>query len=481
MDRVRHLRNYDLHSWTGIALGFFVFIVALSGCFALFDAEIKTWEDPAKRITITGEPAPIHATYEAYVKEMTQDATLLNTSLNFPTVNEPYYTAYVGLDYDDDRPNEFVSRRWSAETGEALPEHGEGLSVWLLDFHRDLMWPDQLGGRTVGRSLVGIIGIILMLAIISGVVAHTKIFQELFSLRYWRSVRLKWQDTHKVAGLWGLPFFGMISFTGAYLGVIVILAPVVALLAFKGDQTALVEAVIGKPTEAAGIEATMMPVDSLSQYVHPESGAKPDRVVVNHWGDEAATYDLLYHADKKLAYFDSYSISAVTGEAVHSQVFDRSSPATRVSNAITPLHYATYGGKYGSFGAIALKLVYFLLGLALAIITAMGNMMWIERRKNGNEGSKSPAFYHRLGRFNVGVTTGMAFATASIFYLDKLYLGAEASRVTATGWTYFGVWFAVIFYALIRENEYRTVRDMLALTGLAFMGIPFLLRAPRWE
>lgn len=473
MDRARHLRNYDLHSWTGIALGFFVFIVSLSGSIALFDAELKSWEDPARRLVLTDNPVPVDPIFREFIAEQQAEGELNSASLRFPNQIEPYYSAFAFLE-DENGESHFHQRRWDPATGEEIPERGAGLSVWLLDFHRDLMWPDALGGRTVGRSLVGVVGVILMLAIFSGVIAHTKIFEELFTIRYWRSVRLKWQDTHKVAGLWGLPFFAMISATGAFLGIVAILSPLVAVLAFKGDTEALIEAVIGAPAEPAGIEAEMIPLDGLSSVLHSESGLKPDRVLINHWGDEEATYTLLYHADTQLAIYDSMTISAVTGEKAVNETFETRSAASRVSSAVTPLHYGTFGGEHGSFASIALKILYLVLGLCLAIITAMGNMMWIERRLHGNDGSKSEVFYRRLSRFNVGVCSGMALASVAIFYLDKLYFGAEALRISWTGWTYFGVWFVAIFYALSVTNEYRSLVAILTATGVGLMGIPVL-------
>ena len=59
MEKSRYLRIYDLHSWSGIVLGLFVFIVSFTGCLALFDHELKSWEDPAKRLSIAQESAEI--------------------------------------------------------------------------------------------------------------------------------------------------------------------------------------------------------------------------------------------------------------------------------------------------------------------------------------------------------------------------------------------------------------------------------------
>ena len=466
MDRPRHLRIYGLHSWSGIVLGLFVFVVCFTGCFALFYHEIQTWEDPARRLELAENPVDIDPILTAWVEETAAGEEIEFLRLSYPSETEPYYTTMFGVHPEGEKA-EFFTARWDTTTGARLPERGAGLSEWLLDFHRDLMWPEGLGGRRIGRTLVGIAGIVLMLSIISGVVIHTKIFQELFTLRFFRSVRLKWQDTHKILGLWGLPFYSMIAVTGAFLGVVAILAPIVAILTFKGDEEALIEAVVGKPLEPAGIEAPMYPLMAVGTLRAETSGFAPSFVFAQNWGDSNARYDVYFEADTELAHVEAIQLNGVTGARVANSRMDTVTPAQRVTNAVSPLHYATFGG-------IALKLLYFILGLSLAVITAFGLMLWIERRLYGNAGRKSPAFYRRLSHLVTGTTLGFPLGTAVIFALDKLYTGAEATRLAWTAYTYFGVVGLAVIFAFLRRNDYRATKEIMAATGFVFMLVPVL-------
>ncbi|ADM10768.1 Aspartate kinase [Parvularcula bermudensis HTCC2503] len=471
MDQARHKRNYDLHSWSGIVLGLFVFIVAFTGCAALFGHELHTWEDPARRLPLAENPAPIDATFTSWVAEQAgPDAEIEFARLSYPTPIEPYYTGAIEYElHTEDGGHEhiFVEQRWETQTGAPIADRGHGLSHWLVDFHRELMWPASLGGTTVGRGVVGIAGVILLLSIISGVVAHTKILQELFTLRFFRSMRLKWQDTHKVLGLWGLPFYTMIGLTGAVIGVVTLLAPAIALLTFKGDTEALFDAVLGTPEERAGVAAQMMSVDDFQDRTHPESGNPLRYLIVTNWGDETATYDLYFDADTELAQIEGYRVDAVTGERIDGGAMENVTPANRVLNAMTPLHYGTYGG-------IALKFLYLALGLSLAIITALGLMMWVERRLHGNEGRRSPLVYKAISKLTVGVTCGLPLASAAIFYADRLIPVAPDGRIAMIGWSYFTVWGAGLIYAFLRGNDYRATKDLLLATGGLLAAIPVL-------
>lgn len=453
MNRERHKRNYDLHSWTGITLGLIVFVVAFTGCFALFYNEIGTWEDPALRVSLPEEPVPIASSFEDWNQETTGGEPAPFASFYPPSETRPFYEGYIF-----DSENELHHLRWSSVTGERLSERGTGLSIWLLDIHRDFMWPGFLGGRTIGRGLVGIAGIVLMLAILTGVIAHTKIREEAYSMRLKRSPRLKWQDSHKVIGLWGLPFFIMISFTGAVLGIIALLSPIVAAIAFKGDVEALEHAVFGDHAEPTGQLVQMISLDEIQSMRHPESGFLPELITMEHYGDEAAVINIFYPADTELLMYEIISLSGATGERVVNAQLEATNAASRATGAMAPLHYATYGG-------IWLKFLYLALGLGLAVITALGSMMWIERRKHGNEGAKPAAFYDRLSHLNTGVVMGLPVASLALFHLDKLYAGAEAARLAATGWTYFAIWGAGIAYAFLRRNDYATTRELMALAG----------------
>lgn len=466
MDRARRKRNYDLHSWSGVVFGWLIFIVALSGGFALFDEELKAWEDPSARSAGDGPPAAMHAAFSDFADEAAARGAITFLNLTFADDLARQHRASAGVRTDDGRI-QVIERRWDPVSGAAQAERGDGLTTWILDFHRDFMWPDALGGRTVGRALVGVVGVVLMLSIVTGVVAHTKITRELFTLRFWRSVRVKWQDSHKILGLWGLPFHAAISATGAFLGVVAILSPIVAVLAFKGDTDALIEAVIGAPPEPAGVAARMLPIDRVAELRHPDTGAAPAFLSVTHWGDAAAVYEVFFDEDRRLARYDAVTLSGVTGEPVNVRAFDPDTPANRVTEAVAPLHYGTYGG-------LALKALYAALGLSLAVMAALGVMLWVERRLHGDAGRRSPGVYRAMARLTAGIKAGMPLAYAAIFHLDKIYAGGEAARLAWTGSTFFGVWGLAVASAFIRRDDYRTVRALLTAAGAAFAALPIV-------
>lgn len=467
MQRERYLRIYDLHSWSGIALGLLVFIVAFSGCLALFHNELQTWEDPAKRLPLSNTPAPIHNTLVDWLGSHKADGEQVSfVGFNYPTAQKPYYLASAYIQMPEGGQRNVVAR-WGAESGALIEGKSSGLSHWLYDFHRELMWPRALGGAAVGRALVGAVGIILFISIISGILIHKKIIRELFTLRLQRQIRLKWQDAHKIIGTWGLPFFLMVAFTGAYLGIMTILTPIMGVVVMQGETAKLTEVIGSGQIEASGNPAHMYSVDAAYQHRHPDGGQSPQSIFIHNWGDENAIYQMAYAADKEILTLELLPLSGVDARLVPGNRFDEPNVVNRVFGAIEPLHYASYGGA-------ALKLVYLVLGLLLCVITALGNVMWLERRYHGSEGQRSEGFYRRLGQLSIGVCYGIVVASLSLFYLDKLYPGAESSRLLSTGLCYFLVWLAVIVFAFCKRDAYHSNRYLLRAIAVMLLGLPLL-------
>ena len=463
MNRDRRVRVYDAHSWTGISLGLFLFVVCFTGSLAMFYHEIQSWEDPARRIAVADEPVPVQPLVDAWVAEYPNDEITF-LGVTYPSVYEPYYYGRLNRKPPEGEA-EFLERRWETASGEILPERGDGLATWLLDFHRDLMWPAFLGGRQIGRALVGVAGVVMLLSILTGILTHRKILKEFFTFRTRQSVRVKWKDAHNFLGIWSLPFSIMIAFTGAWLGIVALLLPLTGLLVFEGDSEQVLHVLGGEETPRAGIEAPMLSLDEVATRPHSDSGAMPLSVSASNWGDRNAEYTVNYPPDTELMYYEVERIHGVSGEALPLRGLLEPAASTRVLAAISPLHYGTYGG-------IALKFLYFGLGIALSAMVALGNMVWIERRARSAEGKRSPRFYDRLARLTAGVCMGVVLASVAIFYSDVFYAGAEDGRIFWVGITYFAVWFAGILYAFVPRNAYRATRSLLQLTGCGLLGLP---------
>jgi uncharacterized iron-regulated membrane protein len=315
--------------------------------------------------------------------------------------------------------------------------------------------------RTLGRALVGVFGVLMLVLVAGGVLTHRKILRELLTLRVHRSVRLKWKDGHNVLGAWGLPFHAMIAFTGAWLGLVAVYLPLMAFLAFGGDQEAAARAVLGEGSEPSGRTVATLTVDEAAAAVEAETGLAPRIAILEHRGDANGRYRMLVEPPRALVRYATVDVEAATGTvgAVKLAGEFGDDALARVSAALTPLHYGTFGG-------VPLKLLYGALGVGLCVMIALGLMVWTERRASSSVGRRTPAFYRRLACFHAGATTGLPLATVLVLLVDRWVPVAPDARLAMAGTVHLGGWLLVTVLALAGGDARRaTARTLLATAG----------------
>jgi uncharacterized iron-regulated membrane protein len=125
--------------------------------------------------------------------------------------------------------------------GSMAEEERNDWTEMLLDLHLYLHLP-----KSWGMIVVSALGAMLCALIISGLVAHPRIFRDAFNLRTSGSRHLEQADIHNRLSVWGLPFHLMIAITGAYFGLALPLLAILADASYDGDREAVVASVFGE-------------------------------------------------------------------------------------------------------------------------------------------------------------------------------------------------------------------------------------------
>ncbi|MEM8826399.1 MAG: PepSY-associated TM helix domain-containing protein, partial [Pseudomonadota bacterium] len=197
----------ESHSILGLACAALIYVVSLTGAFAMFLPEIELWESPA---ALAGDdmPAAAMANAAAAAAERTQPGNeILNVVVYPPHEARPFATVRLNQRANDRSPLD--SRDWfvDAATGEMGARHEPHLAGVIEHLHTDLHLP-----RPVGRYLVGLLGVVMFTLILSGILAHPTIVRDAFKLRLDRNARLAWTDVHNRLSVWGLPFHLVLTF-----------------------------------------------------------------------------------------------------------------------------------------------------------------------------------------------------------------------------------------------------------------------------
>ncbi len=435
LSRRSYLLSYDIHSWIGIIGGLVFFICCFSGTLALFERELIVWENPDARTEVQGEGLGVDELYRKALAGLPAERGAIFVELPTPWNG----TFHLRASAEGRLHKVYLD----PESGESIDSADTTAFAFLTHLHTDLHLP-----RPFGRYLVGLIGVFMMMALIAGVMAHPNIFKEAFSLRVRRSLRLTFADLHKQLGVWGLVFGMAISFTGALIGLVGIIAPVMVLSAFGGDVQKATEAFSGPTARPSGISAQMRPIGSLIEEVE---GRHPDYAVrsmsVRYFGDENAevAFNLESKDHDRLLSGETHRVSLVTGESVHVSTFGDRGLGTRIFGAVQPVHY-------GLFGGMGLKLLYFVSGIALSLLIATGSIIWLERRQQSTAGAddRRPRYFW-LGRLTTGVCLGLVLASVVAIAFGRFApVGVEP--------VFWCTWSLAIVAAFVAPSSYISIR-----------------------
>ena len=152
-----------------------------------------------------------------------------------------------------------ITKRAPKADGSPTPRgaSSRALRASVVRVHRRLCTCNLHLPRTWGMFLVGLTGVALLSSLISGLLAHPRIFKDAFALRWGGSRRLQEADLHNRLSVWGLPFHFVVSLSGALLGLSTLIIGVLALAAYNGNSGAAFATLLGP---RAGPDETAAPV-----------------------------------------------------------------------------------------------------------------------------------------------------------------------------------------------------------------------------
>lgn len=391
------------HSALGLAFAALIYIVCLSGTLTVFLYEFQRWEQPSAPVVAKPlTPDVINAAVEAGYKQAVADKSDHDIFLLAPGAMTPRLV----VNYHDHEAN--VEGHWIADgEGRLVVRLQAPWSEFLTVLHTRLHLPS-----TWGLFIVGLTGVTLLSSLVSGLLAHPRIFKDAFALRWGGSKRLQEADLHNRLGVWGLPFHIAVSLTGALLGLSTLIVGVLALAAYDGDSGKAFSMLLGP---RASEEETSAPLPDVAAMVRHVQSTKPEAevvsIVIQHVAKIGQVVHLGMRSPGHLALSNAYYFKG-DGTPLGDGGLETGSVGQQILGAIQPLHF-------GWFGGLPVKIVYGLLGLALTVVTHSGVVIWLARRRDKGR----PA--ERWERIWSAVAWGQPLALAAAA-LGSLLLGEPA-------------------------------------------------------
>lgn len=455
-----------LHTWCGLFFGFILMLCFFFGALSVFDREIDRWAIPTTRFEAQPMPSfdkvllPVYqqtlpdqheynALMPVYHDEkagpMTERTALIPDEYwAYTTHRDPVLRMGIGFRVPfpaDPAAHNHIHGNVTIDPRDGSVINDSQLKIgsdWFYPMHYNL----NLEWKYVGYYLVGITAFFMLVALISGIWIHRKIFREFFTFRPERRVLRKTLDLHNLSGVAALPFHLFFALTGLIIFAAYFYLPLGStLLKPLHDQYEVLEAAAtGLPHERAGISAPLASVDAMvseakNRWAAREIPGEVGYLIIHHLGD-INSYVSIYRAgsDRVALVGEGIHFSASTGEVLYEDP---------PRNAIENINEFLTGLHLQHFEHWLLRWLYVVGGLLGCVCIATGFIFFVEKRKQKH------AAQHRQGArvvdaLAVTTVTGMVIATLSMLIINKLL---PAQLPNKGGWEINAFWIAWVLAA----------------------------------
>lgn len=426
------------HTVVGLAASVLLYVLCLSGTVMVFHEEFQRWEQPGIPEFQNAAPAVVH-----------------RAALNGLAAAEtkPHHF-FIGLPVAD-FPRMTVTADETAWYADAQGNLVAGMHNPWRDFLEKLHYYLTLPG-VPGLTVVGILGVLMTALTLSGILSHPKLFRDAFRLRLDGKARLRETDTHNRLGTWAAPFHLVIAFTGAVLGLASIAAFVIGSTVSGESAEAFFTPIFG--AEAEG-DKSPAPLADISTALENFRAQHPDLLAWYVSFHEPATVgqaaEILAQHPRRVVYGDNYHFNAA-GEITGNTGLADGAIGQQVAASLYPLHF-------GSFGGLAVKIAYGILGLLACVVVASGINIWLLKRRQ--RGRASPA----LERGWQAVVWGTPAAMAVVLLLTCMGIAAGT-------WLIGTFWSVLLVLCMVAAALPRLpVRNLLQrLTGMLLIAAVIL-------
>jgi uncharacterized iron-regulated membrane protein len=369
----KSLRRWSwVHKWTSLICTVFILLLCITGLPLIFSHEIEHWlhSDIAPQAVPIGTPnasldrvlAAAQARHPSLVptfisQEADEPGLWLVTLAKTPTEQNALRSV-------------IVDARTAAVLGE--PRLHEGFMWVMLKLHVDLF------AGLPGTLFLGVMGLLLVAAIVSGAVLYAPFMRKLDfgAVRHERSARVRWLDVHNLLGIVTLVWASVVGLTGAIntLG-----EPVIKLWQF--DQMSEMLAPYKDkqpPAQRASLQASVEAATALEPSMRLGFIAFP--------GTDFASpfhYSVFMQGKTPLTarLFKPVLVDASTATVTDSRELPWYVKAVLISQ---PLHFGDYGG-------LPMKIGWALLTLITMAVLISGLLLWWQRPSTVPAAALSPA------------------------------------------------------------------------------------------
>ena len=466
----------DVHTWFGLLLGWLLFTIFIMGTVSYFNNELTAWmqpEIPAISQQIT--PTPLHSQNALSSTDRPEpfgvaiahlQATQANAKNWFITKGPSSTSNDQRLHITASTEDERLRYQFDTQAQTLYTPRDTAGGNFFYRMHFDLHYMSVIWARII----VGIASMMMLIAIITGIIIHKKIFTDFFTFRWGKGQR-SWLDAHNAFSVLPLPFHIMITFTGI-ITLITLYMPWGGMVANIDTKQFFEEIYSYRDADATELQpAPMISISPLLastqtdwQKLNPNYAVTS--VSINHPNTDHSMIIVDGRADRQISTIGVF------------RIYDGQTGETLKQSAPPPLAVTTQtvmiGLHAGRFSDYWLRWLYFLLGAAGCAMIATGLVLWtVKRRRQLLNMAKPHWGFWLVEKLNIATLAGLPLAMVGFLWLNRLLPLNMTARAKWEVDGFFIIWACSFVLTLLLSNRHAW-RILLSLVTLSLLFTPLL-------
>ncbi len=450
-----------LHIWAGLLMGWILYAMFLTGTVSYFKDELSQWMRPelAHQAELP-DPALVAQRIADELVASVPGSPQWSMRLPDARTNSVYAfwrTAPGGAGAEGGR-RAFGEANFDPATGGKVTARDTLGGDFFYRFHFQFHYMPALWGRWIA----GAAAMFMLVAIVSGVITHKKIFVDFFTFRGGKGQR-SWLDAHNALSVFGLPFHFMITYTG--------LVTLMALYMPWGEQmaiktqaerqqmTAELNAFI-QPGKPSGQAVPLAPVAEMVRHAQERWGHDTiGRVTATNPGDATARVAVARGESGRVSMSPQYMLfEGTTGRLL--EVREGVGSAAETRGVLYALHL-------GRFSDGVTRWLYFLVSLMGTAMVGTGLVMWTVKRRQKLADPERPHIGFRIvERLNIAGIAGLSVAMTAYLWGNRLLPAGMAERAAWEIHLFFAVWALTLGHAVLRPAKAAWIEQLWAAAAL---------------
>jgi uncharacterized iron-regulated membrane protein len=460
-----------LHTWSGLVVGWLLFVIFVTGTSAYYKDEITLWMKPSlhhhsKQAIDALEPS-LYQAIKYFENKQNVVVDLPGSRSNVVSISYREQTEGSGK-------GKKVTLFFDAFSGEEIQTRQTFGGEFLYNFHFELFGLP----KHMARWIVGIATISMLVAVITGILIHSRIFKDIFVFRPKKALR-SWMDLHILPAIAVLPFFLIITYSGLLLFMHLMMPWGISVLydnktEFKKDMMQLMSGSISRES----IQSFEGKYRTKIEYKHLENILNNAKRLLN---DDIGGYALKkqknnqiqveVYPKKNISIFDvkhnkrGLIFDATSGELLYKKIPESNhSFVLKTYWIFESIHRAKFADSW-------IRFLFFLSGVAGIVVVASGLILWVEKRKQKYHTNHHGIFL--VQKLNIGTVVGVFIAIGAYFAANKIIPFGVENRDKLELLAFFLAWALSYVHAFVQKNNNAWVYQ-LYFVGVLYLCIPFL-------